>query len=211
MKYNLEVRSIARQSESIAEKHDAFVERNQHLPAPWKPSETVAAPAPGSALSAILKASDLLGKGLRGQVVYQFRRPFRDEASQDDWIDVSFNPAKIDYDALIGRVFLDYAAAFDAYYADISDDEFIYMDFDQVKAAGIDKRHGLYRLSPISFMRRDFCRRALGLSPTQVVERLKGGVEVAREVLDGVFIVLTSQVLATEQMDAICREARSRL
>jgi hypothetical protein len=171
----------------------------------------VAAPAPGSALSATLKASDLLGKGPRGGVVYQFRRPFRDEASQDDWIDISFNPARIDYDALIGQVFLDYAAAFDAYYADISDDEFIYMDFDRQKEIGRDKRHGLFRLSPITYMRQDFCRRALGLSPAQVVERLKGGVEVAREALDGVFIVLTSQVLATEQMDTICWEAKSRL
>jgi hypothetical protein len=211
VKYNFEVRSIAQESQSIAEKHAAFVHGVQHLPPPWKASQTVAAPDLGSALSGILKVSDLLAKGLRGRVVYQFRRPFRDEGSQDDWIDISFNPARIDYDTLVGQIFLDYAAAFDAYYAEIANDEFIYMDFDRISEARINKRHGLYRVAPVSYMRRDFCQRALGLSPTQVVARLKGEVEVAREALDGVFVVLTSRVVGTEEMDAICWKARSRL
>jgi hypothetical protein len=211
VKYNLEVRSIAQRSQSIAEKHDTFVRGVQHLPPPWKASQAVTAPDPGSALSGVLNASDLFAKGVRGNVVYQFRRPFRDEGSEDDWIDLSFNPAKIDYDTLISEVFLGYAAAFDAYYADISDDEFIYMDFDRMKEARIDKRHSLYRLAPVSYMRRDFCKRALGLSPAQVAARLQGEAEVAREALDGVFVVLKSLVLATEEMDAICWKAKSRL
>jgi hypothetical protein len=211
MKYNFEVRSIARQTQSIVEKHDSFVRGAQHLPLPWQPSADRAAPEPGAALSGILKVSELLGKGLGGQVVYQFRRPFRDEASQDDWIDISFNPARIDYRQLVDQTFLDYAAAFDAYYADIADDEFIYMDFDRVRELGIDKRQSLYRLSPVSYLRRDFCQQALGMSPARIVERLQGKIEVARETLDGVFLVLTSGILPADEMDTICWRAKNWL
>jgi hypothetical protein len=211
MKYNFEVRSIAREAQSIVEKHDIFVRHTQHLPSPWKTSLDRAAPEPGAALSGALKVSDLFGKGLAGRVVYQFRRPFRDDSSQDDWIDVSFNPAKIDYRQLIDQVFLDCAAAFDAYYADIADDEFIYMDFDRLRELGIDRRQGLYRLPPVSYLRLDFCQQALGLSPAGIVERLQGKVEVVREALDGVFIVLTSEILPTDEMDAACWRVKNLL
>lgn len=211
MKYNLEVRAVALQSQSIEEKHDAFLFGLDELPSPWGVSHPLPAPDPGSGLSAALKVAKLFGKGLRGDVVYQFRRPFRNEASQDDYVNVVFDPKKVDYQALVSKVFLQYVDAFDGYYADISDDAFIFMDHEQRRLLGVDKRRAIYRLPPVCYMHKDLCLQAIGLSPAEVVWRLRGKVEDVKEVLDGVFIVLMSEALPTAEMDAICWQAKSYL
>ena len=211
MKYFLEIASIAIQSESIKQKHDFFLRNTQSMPDPWRPSISIEAPDPGRNLSANVRASKLLGKGLNGALYYQFRRSFYDDASQDDHIDITFNPSKLDYAALIDQVLLGYAFSFDAYYAIIGDEKFIHMDFDKERELRIDRRSAIFRISPVNYFRKDLCMRALGLTPAQIVDRLQGNVETAREVRDGVFIVLTSDVLPTEEMDALCWTAKSHL
>ena len=209
MKYNLEIRAIARQEQSIEDKHQSFLGALDGLPTPWGLVQPVPAPDPGSGLSASLKVAKLLGKGLRGDLVYQFRRPFRDEASQDDYINVTFDPERIDYKQLVANIFLRYVSAFGGYYADISDDEFIFMDYDKRRELRIDKRHNIYRISPVSYLSKELCLKALGLTPDQVVERLQGKVEAVRTALDGVLIVLTSKALPTAEMDEICWKVRN--
>lgn len=211
MKYNLEIRAVALQSQSIEEKHNAFLSGLVGIPAPWGIDQVRPAPDPGSGLSATLKVAKLFGKGLRGDLVYQFRRPFRDDASQDDYLNMVFDPGKVNYQELVYTVLLRYVVAFGGYYAEISDDEFIFMDFDQRRQMGVDKRHAVYRIPPVCYLHRDLCIRALGMSPEKVVAQLKGKVEDVQEIHDGVFIVLTSKVLPTAEMDTLCWEAKSYL
>jgi len=208
MKYQLKVNSIALQAQSIEWKHQKFLAGLEGLPAPWGVRESVSAPDPGTELIAVLNVAKLLGKGLRGELVYQFRRQFSDESSQDDWINIIFNPGKIDYHALIYDAFLIYVSAFSAYYAEISDEEFIFMDFEHRK---YNRRHAIYRIPPVCYMNKDFCARAFDLSPAQIVEKLRGTVEEVREVQNGVFIVLTSKVLPTAEMDVLCWQAKNQL
>lgn len=103
-----------------------------------------------------------------------------------------------------------YIEAFDGYYAEMTDQEFLHLDWDRMPP-GFDARHHLFRLPPVSFMRKDFCARALGLSPSEVVERLHRHVAIAREQLDGVVTVLTYDVLATDEMDRLCWQAKEYL
>jgi len=209
MKYNLEIRAIARQEQSIEEKHQFFLGGLDSLPPPWGLVQQLPAPDPGGGLSASLKVAKLLGKGLRGDLVYQFRRPFRDDASQDDFINIVFDPEKVDYQQLVATIFLRYVSAFGGYYAEISDDEFIFMDYDKRRELRSDKRHGIYRIPPVSYLSQNLCLKSLGLTPNQVVERLQGKVEDVRTALDGVLIVLTSKALPTAEMDEICWKVKS--
>lgn len=211
MRYDFEVRSVAQQGQSIEEKHCQFLLGLEGVPAPWGVERPLEAPDPGSGLSASLKVATMLGAGLRGDLVYQFRRPFRDDASQDDYLNITFNPEKIDYVALVTTVFPRYVGAFDAYYAEISDDEFTFMDHDQRRTLGIDKRHAIFRLPPVCYLHRDLCARALDMTPAQIVHRLQGSVAHLQETATGVIIALTDRPLPTMEMDALCWEAKFRL
>ncbi|WP_395684136.1 hypothetical protein [Dokdonella sp.] len=106
---------------------------------------------------------------------------------------------------------MQYVEAFGGYYAEISDDEFIFIDHERRRQLGIDKRSAIYRLPPVCYMHKNLCLQALEVSPAEVVKRLRGKVEDVKETLDGVFVVLTSKVLPTAEMDAICWQAKSYL
>jgi len=114
-------------------------------------------------------------------------------------------------DSTLVSIFFKYVFASDAYYADISDDEFIYMSFDKRRELRIDLRRSIYRISPVIYWREDLYYNAFGLSAAQIVERLSGKVEFVEEALHGVFIILTPEVLPTAEMDALCWKAKNYL
>lgn len=202
---------MALTNEPIERKHDRFLKGIANLPPPWGAASIVPAPEPGAQLVATLPASKFLGKGIKGQVVYQYRRNFRGEAADDDWIDLTFNPSKVDYRALAYDFLPHYVEAFGGYMATISDNEFIYMDFEEKRRLKMDARSSIYRIDPISYFSDGLCERAFGLSAKQVMERLTGKVEDVRLGCGGVFIVLTSAVLPTPEMDKTCWEAKAHL
>lgn len=212
MKFDFDIRAIAFEEQSIDAKHDLFLGRLSGLEAPWGIETLCPAPDPGSDLSAMISWAKMFGggKGLGGYISYKYRHKFSDEAFHDDKIMLSFNPAKIDYRGLIDVAMPRYVEAFDGYYAEIFDRKFIQLDWGNFPK-GFDSRHHLYRLPPVCFMRRDFCARALNLTPAQIVERLTGKVAVAREMLDGVVIVLTYEILPINEMDRLCWEAKAHL
>lgn len=211
MKYIFEVRAVASQSQSIREKHESLLAGLLGLPPPWGVVNDFPAPDPGGQLSAVVKAGKILGKGLRGEFVYQFRRQFRESAAHDDYLTLTFDPSKVGYKELVSSVFIKYVSVFDAYYAEILDDDFIFMDYDRRRELGVDKRNGIYRIAPVCYLDKRLCEAALGLQPAQIVQKLTGRVEVVRECLNGVFIVITSEILAATQMDGLCEKVKNVL
>lgn len=211
MRFNMEMRSIALEEQSIVEKHAQFISNLQGVPEPWGIRQQVAAPEPGSGLSASIKVSKILGNGLKGDLVYQLRRPFRDEAAHDDWMNVSFDPTRINYEELVYSVFPKYVSAFGAYYGEISDDEFIFMDHAARSRLKVDKRNALYRIAPVTFWDASFCRRAMRMDVETVEARLSGKVEKVSRLGSGILIVLSSQILPTEAMDKLCWSAKQLL
>jgi hypothetical protein len=212
MKYDFDIRAIALEDQSIEDKHNSFLQRLADLPQPWglAKSEQLVLDC-GSGLVAMLNATKVFGKGkgIGGYFMYNFRRVFTDSSTFDDKIMLSFNPAKINYRGLIDDALLPYIDAFEGYYAEILDQKFISPD---LKASRhLDSRHHLHRLQPVSYLRRDFCDRALKLTPAQIVSRLEGQVARIEEALDGVFIVLTYEPLPTEEMDKLCWEKKALL
>lgn len=212
MKYDLDIRSIAREDQSIREKHDQFIEGLKGLGVPWGIVNEAEAPDAGSSLSATIAWAKIFGSksGIGGYIKYVFRRKFEDEAFYDDKIMLSFNPNRIDYRNLIDNAFPRYISAFDGYFAQIIDQEFCGADWGS-SPSNFDARHHLYRLPQVCYMRGDFCDRALRLNPQQVIRRIENDVAVAKEILGGVLIVLTYDILPTAEMDRLCWESKAKL
>lgn len=211
LKYDLKVNSIALEKQSIDSKHKEFVEKMIKVNGVWGGKFSPPAPDAGRELFALIKWSEIFGKdiGLVGDIMYQYRRKFGNDSWHDDRIFLSFNPNKIDYRSLIDDAFPIYASNFDGYFAQITDQEFLYLDYE--KSRGIGGRGGLYRLPPVSFMRQDFCERAFNMTPAKIVDKLNGRVEMVREIFDGVQIVLTYNALPTGEMDVLCWKAKEIL
>ena len=212
MKYDLQIQAIAFEDQPIENKHVQFLDGLDGLAEPWGAIERCPAPDPGRDVVAMINWAKIFGSknGIGGDITYQFRHKFRDEAFHDDLIQLAFDPAKVDYRGLIDRALPRYVAAFDGYYAAIFDQEFIHLDWGK-RQSGFDARHNLHRLPPVCFMRADFCARALNLTSREIAVRLDGQVALVREMFDGVMIVLTYEILPTPEMDRLCWEKKALL
>jgi hypothetical protein len=208
MKYYFEARSIPSVACTIASKHNQFLEGTRDLRSPWGSTGNVPAPDIGAGLSTGVSARKLLGRGLSGDINYHYRGDLRDHASSDDFFYFVFNPEKIDFAYLVDVVFLQYVKAFDPYYAAITDQEFVHLDFEDNASLSPNARNSLFRLGAVTYMKDDFCRRAWGMSAPELVQKLQGGVEHVCEAADGVFLVLTSKVLPLEELKALTASAR---
>tara|TARA_B100000745_G_C20081995_1_gene369638 strand:- start:168 stop:809 length:642 start_codon:yes stop_codon:yes gene_type:complete len=211
MKYYLQLRAIAYEDQTIQEKHSGLIAGLSELPNEWRLRADLLAPEAGNDPSAILSVTKLLGKGVKGNIIYQKRRPFTDKAVNDDYIDYRFNPAKVSYAELINTVVPSYILAFTPYYAKVNDEEFTYRDYEKERDLGSDPRYVLYRLPPVSFLDRTYCQRSLDMSPEEVVDKLFGHVAEAKLIANGVYIVLSSKPLPTEEMDKLCWKAKGIL
>ncbi|MCG8448856.1 MAG: hypothetical protein MI725_04645 [Pirellulales bacterium] len=207
MKYQLDVCARANQHESIEQKHAKFFSRLREIPHPWGIDGQEAPPAPdiGGNLLVGVTISKLLGKGIRGQICYQFRYDFpEDIAMYDDFVDLSFNPERVDYKQLVCKILPVYIDAFDAYRARIYEEEFVHIDFDKERAFPGDNRNSVYRVTPVSFYDETLCQRAFHLTAAEIVERLSGKIEDVRLLHNGVYIIGSSEPLPLEEADRLC-------
>ncbi len=203
MKYYFEARSIPSENISIEVKHARFLSRIKGLMAPWGCTADVPAPDVGGALSAGVSVRKFLGKGLSGDVHYYFRGGLWDHPSSDDFFNIYFNPHKIDFAYLVDEVFVAYVEAFDPYYAQITDLEFVHMDFDEMAELPTNARTGLFRPGIVSYMGEEFCRRVWGMGASDMARKFEGQVEQVRCAAGGVVLVLASTALPLEEAKSI--------
>jgi hypothetical protein len=214
MKYELMIRSRAVKTDPIAAKHTRFFAELSKIPAPWGIAGAPAPepPDPGRDLGAGVGISKLLGKGISGRVYYVLRRDFEDLGMHDDFLDMSFNPTKVDYKRLVQDELPKIISAFGAYFAELGDAEFVHIDFDAERQAGMgDTRFGVYRIRPVSFFDKTLCERAFGISPGEIARRLEGSVEQVSLLNDGVYIIGSSEPLGIEDADKLCWEMKRLL
>ena len=178
--------------------------------------------APGN-LSAIVKLRALSRGGERSYISYKLRNEkyLRDDNAQyDDFVVIRFKAqaAASRLGELFGEVFPAYIEGFDCYRALVADSEVRLADWDRVvelsnsTGKDVDGRDGLYRFHPGNFLDRELCRRAFGLTPEQVAERLKGRIEKAALLKDGVLLVCSSKLpLPREEYERIDAQVRAAL
>lgn len=207
MKYDLMLRSRAKPHEPYEEKHARFFARLRDMPQPWglAGQEPPVYPKMGSHELDGVRFGKLLGKSIRARAIYLYRHPglAKDIGMNDDFIDMSFNPEKVDYQSLVREALPLYIEAFDGHLAEIKDDGFTYIDFDAWQASGKDGRNGVYRVAPVAFFDRLLCQRAFVLSPEQIADRLSGRIEEVRLIHDGVYLIGSSEPLDLETADKL--------
>jgi len=213
MKFSFELRARATQNWSIEEKHNHFVRAIAQVLPPWgiRKGDLPPAPDPGSGLVASFNLGNYLEKKAKGHVYYQFRRQFRDEAGQDDFLDLTFDTSKTDFRSFAFEVFPKYVAAFNPYVGTVANDEFSHIDYDALRAMRFDSRHMVFRIFQISFFDALLCLRAFKLSPEMVAERLKGAVEHTQLISGGILVIGSSTPLNLSDADRLSREWRQLL
>lgn len=130
---------------------------------------------------------------VRGSVTYQNRIYTRDEAEFDDYIQLTFDPKRLDLAEFVRDVFRPLCAASEAYVGYVGDEEFIYHDFERNR--GVNLRDSILRIYPIAFVSADLCKRVLRRTPQEVCERLDG---VAQVFSGGVLIVANTSPIDFE-------------
>ena len=188
MKYKLCVNARSTEAVSISQKHTYLVAGLAAVPGSWGlASAEHAVPDPGRELSAHFPlGKSLRTRGVRGFASYRFRGGLRDHSSCDDYIDLDFNPERVDFGALIESL-PQYIAAFDPYFAYVADEEFGFLDFN--RSRNMDGRASVLRVYPICFLGGGLCVKALGLSVGEVARRLAPKAESVSEIGGGVLVV----------------------
>jgi len=180
----------------------------------------ISVPDIGADLCVQVSLTPFLGSGLACGLLYQFRSPsyLRDNAKYDDLMICEFNPEEVDFVAVARRVFPLYVDAFTPYRgAVIPQKDLGGEDWDEIvglcKETGkdVDGRDGIYRISIVNYFDRELCRRAFNLSPEQIADRLKDKVELASLLLDGVLVIVTSEMVDRETLKGIDASLRSAL
>jgi hypothetical protein len=212
MKYELLIRSRALREESIGQKHSRFIAALQQVEPPWglKGKGAPAAPDPGDDLIADVELGRFFGNGIHGELIYQYRREFRDEGAADDYFALKFNPEKLDYKELVLVAYPAYLSSFSAYRGQIGNAEFGLKDWD-AGDRDVDYRHGVFRIYPVCFFDRQLCVRAFGLQPEAIIPRLEDKVEKVELYNDGVLIVSSSRPLPLEAADQVSRDVWAAL
>jgi hypothetical protein len=205
MRYSLMLRSRANPNQSIEEKHAQFMSGLLEMTNAWAPitRDLPNAPDPGANLCVGINLLRYFGKGIRGEVLYQYRGQhlLKDAGVCDDFFTLKFNPEKVDYESLVKEAVAQYIKAFRPYVAYIENEEIILIDIEERRQTST--RHQVYKIRPMHFMDRELCRRAFNCSPEQVVDILKDHVEKVDIVLDGVLIIASSKVLSLEEADEV--------
>ena len=186
---------------------------------PWGLKGRTPPPAPdiGAELVAQVNLAPLLGAGMLGGLFYSFRSEayLRDEAAVDDILLIRFDPNRGDYTNLVSSVFPQYVTAFNAYRGTIFLNNTLVIDDRQeivrlYRETGkdVNGRDGVYRINTVNYFDRELCRRAFNLSPEEIAHRLEGKVERVSLLLDGVLLIVTSELLdrtELEKVDAMVR------
>jgi hypothetical protein len=170
MRYIFRLNARSTEDVPIAEKHAKLVGGLMSIAGDWglEPVE-YPAPDPGRELSAQFQLGKRLrSRGVRGFVNYRFRGGLREDSACDDYIDLDFNPERVDFGGLIAAL-PKYVAAFEPYFGYVADEEFTFLDFN--RSLNANYRISVLRVYPVCYLSRGLCTQALGLSLGEVASR----------------------------------------
>ncbi len=202
VRYWLVVHARATDAIDVAERHQRFFEVIRPLGAPWGgiPGEVPATPAFGRNVNATANITKALGGPVRRATLsYPFRRLLTDTASCDDVLSIVFDPTKADLASLVYDVIPVYVEALDAYLVEYFDEANIDLAAEAGRLRPCNPRSMVCQVGLVNFWDEELCRRALRLSPTEVVNRVLANVEHAAVVRAGAFVVVSSKVLTPEE------------
>jgi hypothetical protein len=220
----------AAHSESIEQVYSQFVARMAKVAAPLlKDLPFPPTPDCGDGLDALYGFKHPKIEGVRFEGRYIFRGEsyvYEDKARFDDLFSVLFTvPHKdIDYKAILLDTFPELIEAFSAYRAIVGFDNY------DVKLTGLSSnrdpvyaeilktgrdmngRDNIFTLRPAQYWDETVCQKALGYGPDEVIARLEGKVPKVEKLLNGVYVVLNTDLeLTLEQYREMNRQFKQIL
>lgn len=198
MRYLVEVRSVVNPREERKAKFARFLAGLGKLAPPWSGvGSEVELDESGDFIAHASAAS--LFPVPEGDITLADRSYLKDSAEFDDALGFSIEPLTMDFRAFVYDVFPGLMSAFDGYYGEIADQEFIRADLEQRRALKIDARFSIYRLAPVTLISEQLCKRAFGMTASQVAMRLAGAVEHVSLRDPGVLIIQSSRPLSFDE------------
>ena len=217
-KYKIELRHRALPNESFEARHKKFMQAISELERPWNLEGLGALPDIGAELLVSMSLDKVSPAGVKGRLTYVYRSEMylEDTAQYDDNLFFEFNSGEIDLKNVV-KILPAYIAGFGCYRAAVHNWAITKSDWlkvvEECNSTGrdVNGRDGVYRINAINYFDRELCKRAFGLSPEEVVERLTGKVESVSLLSDGVFLVYSSQAMKREEHEKIDCEIKKLL
>ena len=200
----LEMRRRPDVEEPRADALAAFLRRADSLPERWWRKADGPEFVEDGALELQVNLGSRLPSNATGYVAYVLRDfdYLGDSAVSDDRCILEFIVGDRSYRDLARVGFRAYVEAFRPYRAQLTLDEDLALDdWEQaiarrtVSGRDEDGRDGIARIWPVAYYDAELCRRAFGLQPGTIVERLKQAGHTAVCLLDGVLISASAELL----------------
>lgn len=217
----VELRRRARHDDDPGGLHARFLKVMGEVGSPWWNGNAEIA---GVSFEGKLECQVGLSRGLPGDAVgslaYVHRGAdyLKDQALFDDRFVATFYLDDAGYRALVDTGFEHLVRAFGPYRGQIILDEDLALDdWDAAVARGgstakdEDGRDGMHRMWPVVFLDDQLCRRALGIPPGTVADRLKGEVERTNLLHGGILVIASSDLLSVDTLVATDQRIRQRL
>jgi hypothetical protein len=160
----------------------------------------------GTGESAAADLSTCLVSGVTGAVLYASRMPksIQDRAMSDDVLTLRVEGDAVEWGDFTRRVFPAVVTVFSPYRASvITDPDQEVLDFDAIcdeaerTGRDIDGRDSVFRFWPVNYFDDLLCRRAFGITATELVGRLSGKIESARLVGSGALLLIVGDRIVT--------------
>jgi hypothetical protein len=189
MKCIFEVNSRPILSESAESKHDNLIKLLKEIGLPWGLHPDIDVPFPGfkGEFTATSTLTKFLGNGIKMSVFYRFRNNLQDEQTNDDRIYIEFNSKRVDYEHLLTKVFPEVIKGFNAYTADIFDQQLIFKDHEEKRFA--NRRKVINRVYPVSYYDTELCKVFFKRYPKELVKSLQEHHYKAEVFNDGLLII----------------------
>jgi len=153
----------------------------------------------------------ICAEGVSAVAYYGRRYPgLADMAMDDDSLILKLDPDKADYCRFVNESLAIVIGHFSPYRADIHLDlDLATSDFERANRlciegrVDVDARRVVQRINPVNYFDRELCRRAFNTTPEEIVKVLTGNVERVEMLNDGVFLVVTSELIDRPKIEAI--------
>jgi hypothetical protein len=200
-----------KQGESINDRHALVLNRLVKIAWLWK-CDVVDIALSTHGESAACDLTSFMRDGVSGALSYsaRFNYEMQDKAMFDDILTLQLEVSKLNYEDFCPKVFSQIITAFDPYRAAIVQDLDLDLDdFEEIVEMSqnlridVDGRDSVFRVNPVNFFDQQLCRRAFRLDVQHVIERLRGHVQEATVLIDGVLIVVTNEIVDRRNLKAL--------
>jgi hypothetical protein len=179
-----------------------------HLPPPWglvrKPWPRAEEPG-GEFISAVILRK-CFGQPIQSRAHYQNRLALSDQGSSDDVLVFEFDPKNVNYSELLDTVLPRQIQITGAYRAQLMPHEYLLEEAAAMRP--VDQRRAVYNIAPANYFDPELSLRAFGLSPQQLVDRLKGKIAEGRILNDGAYIIATREIVDSALARQLAAELR---